>query len=121
MSVFNAELYAINKALNNVSPRLRKSFFWSHSRSALQALEYMYSRHPIVADIHTVMVELLHRGTRLSLCWIPSHVGFRHVQIPLPKMHVDNLPSQTMLFPQILWITLNAFRVMTGKITGVSL
>ncbi|XP_075234116.1 uncharacterized protein LOC142331949 [Lycorma delicatula] len=49
-SVFTAELLAINKALNIVSPNYRSILICSDSYSAFQALENFYSKHPVVID-----------------------------------------------------------------------
>lgn len=74
-SVFNAELYAINKAINIISPRFRNIIICSDSLSALQALEDIYSSHAIVTDIFTKLAELRLRGTQVGFCWVPGHVG----------------------------------------------
>ena len=75
-SIFTAELCAIFLALTRISELDDSSFtIYSDSRSALQALEKLYTRHPLVLKIQRFLAGLHSRRKDISLCWVPSHVG----------------------------------------------
>ena len=79
VSIFTAELYAIQAALEyiNASNHTIKQFLiLSDSRSALQALLYEgRNRMQIVAHIKTLYLQLVKNSYKISFAWVPSHTG----------------------------------------------
>ena len=74
-SVFTAELSAILLALKEIFLLEAGSFtIYSDSRSALQALEFFNSPHPLVVKILEWLLINGRRGQRVTFCWVPAHV-----------------------------------------------
>ena len=72
-SIFSAELYAIEAALDRgISLRLPTVTVASDSKSSLQALMNTLPKHEIVKSIRKKSREFEHD---IKLCWTPSHVG----------------------------------------------
>ena len=75
-SVFVAELFAIRVALLDIKKyRDLSCIIYSDSRSALQAIEKLYSDHPLVQVIQESVFKYSQQGLFVSFCWVPSHVG----------------------------------------------
>ena len=75
-SVFIAELFAIWAAIAFVSvSNKQRCTIYSDSRSALQALEKLYSDHPLVQKIQEAIFTANTQGLIISFCWVPGHVG----------------------------------------------
>ena len=72
-SIFSAELYAIQKAVETVNNTTNnKILICSDSLSALQSIQQLYSNLPIVQKIH----DLINNSSKtFKLLWIPSHAG----------------------------------------------
>ena len=75
-SVFTAELVALIKVLSFIEIEDEVSFLvLSDSLSSLQALKGLYPRNPLVEEVLQRLTTLIGAGKRVTLCWIPSHVG----------------------------------------------
>ena len=77
-SVFTAELSAIVLALEVIFTLPVSSFvIFSDSRSALSALQSFTSAslHPLILSILEWLYLLQGKGSRVSFCWVPAHVG----------------------------------------------
>lgn len=74
-SVFTAEIVAIKCALVMMLPYQNKhTVIYSDSKSCLEAIQGN-SRRGLVVEIRELLQDLLARNIRVTLCWIPSHVG----------------------------------------------
>ena len=72
-TIFTAELLAILKAIDLGSlSHSNRVVVVTDSRSSIEALETLYSRHPIVRMIQG---RLLASNKTFTFCWCPSHVG----------------------------------------------
>jgi ribonuclease HI len=77
-SVFTAELFAIEKALQHIEDLAGISFcICSDSLSSIQALDNIYSANPLVQGIHSLLASLSTKGVRVVFCWVPGHVGIQ--------------------------------------------
>jgi ribonuclease HI len=77
-SIFSAELRAIELALNHIqNSRHYNYIIFSDSKSSLQALQNLWSHHPLVCRVLDAHTELCHANKNIIFCWIPSHVGIR--------------------------------------------
>ncbi|XP_073972971.1 uncharacterized protein [Rhodnius prolixus] len=74
-SVYLAEMYAIYKALVTVGGIVGNIAICSDSTSSLLSLRQMYSKHPIVQNIHASLYNLRQEGTNVIFVWIPGHSG----------------------------------------------
>ena len=74
-SIFSAELLAVLHALMMLLRCSDSNFVvFSDSLSALQSICDIFSRHPLVQEIH-VFLRLLHnKNITVGFCWVPSHV-----------------------------------------------
>lgn len=84
LSIFTAELAAINKALQFIRDRkIMYAVIFTDSLSALQSLQSSNSRarqhliNSILVEIHY----LIKRGQKIDLVWVPSHIGFKGNEI----------------------------------------
>jgi ribonuclease HI/endonuclease/exonuclease/phosphatase family metal-dependent hydrolase len=74
-SIFTAELYAIKLALirlktcHNITCTI-----YSDSLSAIQAIQNQ-AKHRLVLEIRETIPQLIKRKIKVTLCWIPGHVG----------------------------------------------
>jgi kelch-like protein 2/3 len=79
VSVFSAELFAIQQALEYVEqlPQTDRIVIFSDSKSALQALRNPTSRNRVTISekCRLTIHRMIERGASVCLCWIPSHVG----------------------------------------------
>ena len=74
-SVFTAEIIAIKCALVTMLPyENRTTVIYSDSKSALEAIQGNSPRG-LVVEVRELLQDLLTRNIRVTLCWIPSHVG----------------------------------------------
>lgn len=72
-SSYSAELLAISKALQlSLQFPDASVVIVTDSRSSIQALDQLYSKHPLIQRIHS---QLRHSSKRYTFCWCPSHVG----------------------------------------------
>ena len=74
-SIFAAELTAIMMAIEKyltINQSFQKISIFSDSKSSIQAISKPFPKNPIISRIHE-MIQTNH--IRLSLCWVPSHVG----------------------------------------------
>ena len=77
-SIFTAELCAIFLALYCVNLSPFTSFtIYSDSKSALQELTNLWTRHPLVKEIQDWLHRLHAFHKKITFCWIPSHVGIK--------------------------------------------
>lgn len=76
-SIFTAELVAILLALARIlaSDSASPYVIFSDSLSALQALQVISTRSPIVLEVQRFLFLLHSRRKSVSFCWIPSHIG----------------------------------------------
>ena len=75
-SVYTAELLAIKSALDQiVLLNLKNVVIYTDSRSSLEAVKQFYPTNAIVNDIRLALHNLKKRKVRVTLCWIPSHIG----------------------------------------------
>lgn len=80
ISIFSAEMFAVEKAIEFAKKRVRhdKVCIVSDSKSVLQALQNQsYNRFDSVSTILTYIQSMQNRGKTVKLQWVPSHVGLR--------------------------------------------
>lgn len=70
LSIFSAEAYAINKAIDLHETNL--SVIFTDSKSALMAIKHQNSNHPWIQDIKQ---KLINKPGRIELCWVPAHIN----------------------------------------------
>ena len=76
-SIFSAELYAINLALDLILTSNSKKFIiYSDSISVLQSLKYTKLETSIIVKIFNKLNSLIHRK-KVRFCWIRSHIGIQ--------------------------------------------
>ena len=74
-SSFTAELWAIAIALERIGEQRETNYvIYTDSRSAVQSLQAVYTRNPLVLKIQQHIISM-HTRKRITLCWVPSHVG----------------------------------------------
>ncbi len=77
-SIYSAELRALELALTHITNSRHKNYVvFSDSKSSLQALQNLWSNHPLVRrvlDLHSLLCRL---NKNVVFCWLPSHVGIR--------------------------------------------
>ena len=92
--IFTVELYAIFLTLSCILLQASDTFdIYSDSRSALQALESLYTRNSLVLKIQRFLCDLHGRRKFVSFCWIPPHVGLSGIE------KADVLPKKAMQLP----------------------
>ena len=75
-SVFTSELIALVKALCFIEVGHETSHvILTDSLSSLLALRSYYPQNPILQDILKRLTALDQAGKKITLCWVPSHVG----------------------------------------------
>ena len=76
-SIFSAEIYAINLALDLISTSSSKKFIiHSDSILVLQSLKCTKLENPLIVKIFNKFNSLIH-GKKVIFCWIPSHIGIQ--------------------------------------------
>ena len=76
-SIFSAEIYAINLALDLISTSNSKKFIiHSDSISVLQSLKYTKLGNPQIVKIFNKLNCFIH-SKKMLFCWIPSHIGIQ--------------------------------------------
>ena len=76
-SIFNAELCAINLALDLASEEKSERFvIMSDSLSVLKAMKNQKMDNPLLTKLLIKLHELSKRK-KIELCWIPSHIGIK--------------------------------------------
>ena len=77
VSIFIAEIYAINLALDLISTsNSKKNIIHLGSISDLQSLKYTILENPLFVKIVDQLKSLIHRK-KVIFCWIPSHIGIQ--------------------------------------------
>jgi ribonuclease HI len=76
-SVFQAELVAINEALDHINNAgiVVDWLLLSDSRSALQAIICRWNTNEIVNDIQNKLLSIRTRGISVRLKWVKAHIG----------------------------------------------
>ena len=65
-------------ALNHIQNSRHNNYIvFSDSKSSLQALQNLWSHHPLVCRVLDTHTELCQDNKNIIFCWIPSHVGIR--------------------------------------------
>ncbi|XP_065210489.1 uncharacterized protein LOC135838685 [Planococcus citri] len=83
-SIFTAELLAIYHCLLNISTTQleNKNFLiLSDSLSSLISIQNIFSDHPIVQNIHKILLDLQNSNHTIHLMYTPSHVGIEGNEI----------------------------------------
>ena len=81
-SIFFAELSAIHSALNSIIEMKNKVFtIFSDSKSSLQAIGTLNSKHEIVRQIHALFFKLYCNNNKITFCWIPGHCDIKGNEI----------------------------------------
>jgi ribonuclease HI len=77
ISVYSTELFAIVTALFwVVTNNVKESVIFTDSLSSLQAIQKGQDKtNYIIIDIYVILKKIFDKGLRVSLCWVPSHVG----------------------------------------------
>jgi ribonuclease HI len=77
ISVYSTELFAIVTALFwSVSNNIKESVIFTDSLSSLKAIEKAdFKSNHIIIDIYVILKRMFDKGFRVSLCWVPAHVG----------------------------------------------
>ena len=74
-SIFTAELYAIKLALLRLKTSYNLSCtIYSDSLSAIQAIQNQ-AKNRLILEIREIIPQLTKRKIKVTLCWIPGHVG----------------------------------------------
>ena len=74
--IYTAELYALWLALTYVLQQDCWHFtIYTDSRSALQGVQQLYSKNPLVTYVQQQLERAHTEGKTVHLCWIPSHCG----------------------------------------------
>ena len=77
-SIYTAELTAIKAAIDNVIKfKVKNVTIFSDSQSAIKGIESYYTKHPIVLEIQAALHKLESNSMKVTLCWIPAHVGIK--------------------------------------------
>ena len=93
-TIFAAEATAISLALNyyqHMGPSHNDVVVYSDSMSCLQAIEGEDTDNPLIYLIMNLLWLLSDRGTRVRICWIPSHFGIEGNE------KVDQLAKETLV------------------------
>lgn len=81
ISIYSSELYALYMALshlNDIPNPVANIALFSDSRSSLESIQNgRGSRGSLVQEIQILIHQLIIRGVKVALVWIPSHVGIR--------------------------------------------
>ena len=80
ITIFTAELLAVLHALIFIfnNPFSRNYVLHTDCMSVLTALKSMFSKNPIVNQIHDWLIILFRRkDIVVKFCWVPSHIGVR--------------------------------------------
>ena len=75
-SIFSAEIYAINLALDLISSSNSKKFIHSDSISVLQSLKYTKLENLLIVKIFNKLNSLIH-SKKVIFCGIPSRIGIQ--------------------------------------------
>ena len=76
-SIFSAEVYAINLALDLITKsRNTKHIVFSDSQSAIVAIKGKKFNNPLIAELLTKLNKLCNQK-KIVLCWIPRHIGIQ--------------------------------------------
>ena len=76
-SIFSAEVYAINLALDLITKsRNTKHIVFSNSQSAIVAIKEKKINNPLIAKLLTKLNNM-NNQKKTILCWIPSHIGIQ--------------------------------------------
>jgi ribonuclease HI len=80
VSIFSAEIYAIDKACEHINSLItppKNVVIITDSKSVLQALKKggTQNRKEIQVHVLNLITDILKKGTNLSFMWVPSHVG----------------------------------------------
>lgn len=86
-TMFTAELFAVHKAVYIVSLRKCNVLVCFDSISAIQALERMCSKLPIVSEILASVGELKHCKTQVSFCWIQAIQEFQTMYLQIRQLN----------------------------------
>jgi hypothetical protein len=74
-SVYTAELYAIKTALEALGDDDGSFVICTDSLSALQSISVFSPVHPIVQEIHSLLLTLTRKGIDICFLWVPGHKG----------------------------------------------
>ena len=111
-SVFTAEAIALSMALDTVASSRRDRFLiFSDSLSLVQAISGGSLKNPIIIKILMKFNELQQMGKRITLCWIPSHIGIEGNEMAdeLAKIGLELEPSQDKIPASDSKPTINRF------------
>ena len=106
--MFDAELYAIFKAVTFICRERIPSVIFSDSQSALTAIYSGQSSHPVIAHISQTILE---SDTLVCLAWIPSHIGLTGNE------KADKLAKQSLNYNIItpVPVSLKTFKKISSK------
>ena len=80
-SIFSAEVYTINLALDLITQsRNTKHIVFSDSQSAIVAIKGKKFNNPLIAELLTKLNNLCNHK-KIVLCWIPSRIGIQGNEI----------------------------------------
>ena len=81
---------------------------FTDSQSSLEALNRVFPSHPLIQDVQTKLIDLIHKGKTVDVCKIPSHVGVPGIEaadrvavesINIPGLHTTKIPIATSTCP----------------------
>ena len=76
-SIFSAEIYAINLALDLIKEKEDpKYIIFTDSLSAIIAIKNRKTNNPLIADL-LIEFQRLKNKSEIILCWVPSHIGIQ--------------------------------------------
>ena len=102
-SIFSAEIYAINLALDLISTSNSKKFIiHSDSISVLQSFKYTKLENLLIVKIFNKLNSLIH-SKKVIFCWILSHVGIQgnDKANSLAKAAINKTPNKNIKTPYI--------------------
>ena len=77
ISIFSAEVRALKLALIQIQyTKENKHIIFSDSKSALEAIQDLWTQHPLVQNVLTLHT-YLSKTKEIVFCWVPSHVGIK--------------------------------------------
>ena len=100
-SIFSAEIYAIDLALDLISTSSSKRFIiHSDSISVLQSLKYTKLENLLIVKIFNKLNSLIH-SKKVIFCWIPNHIGIQgnYKADSLAKAAINMTPDKNTKTP----------------------
>jgi len=101
VSIFTAELYALNLALGAIRNKRENNFLiLTDSLSSLEAINSFKIENSLVLSFIRDYTKLASNGKQIVICWVPSHVGIRgNEKADAAAKSALNLPVTATRYP----------------------